>query len=354
MIVYWLLFAIPALGAMFEGIRHRSQFLNPILFFLLALFLVMAFRETGGDYHRYILMLSSYNSEPLSRWILLTEPIYGYLNWQSLQFGWGIYGVNAACSLIFIGCLYKFALDEPKPILVIAAAIPYLVIVVAIGYTRQGTGVGLFMLGLTYLRRQNALAYLICCVCAIGFHTSAIILLPLVYFCFSFKNKFTAYIVGGVLLAAAIIGLVFFFQEKVNFYVSIYAESDHYQSSGAFQRSLLNGLAGLVFFIFWKNWKQIFGAEQYFFYLSILALISVPASLYQSTVVDRMGLYLLPFQVLVFSRLPLLQGNQKYIQLTTLTVISAYALVLFVWLHLGSFSKVLWLPYESLILGTVY
>ena len=62
---------------------------------------------------------------------------------------------------------------------------------------------------------------------------------------------------------------------------------------------------------------------------------------------------ILPFQVLVFARLPVLQSNTSMTQLTTVGILFAYTLVLFVWLHMGQFSQRLWLPYSNLLLSSL-
>lgn len=353
MILYWSLFAIPAFVALGEKISLRRKGFHPLLLFLIPLTFIMAFRQTGGDYFTYNLMFVNFGYLSLTEWMAVTEPIYGFLNWMSNKLGWGLYGVNAACASLFVYCLYKFALDEPKPILLVSLAIPYLVIVTAIGYTRQGMAVGFFMLGLTFLRRYQPVKYIVCCLLAIGFHSSAVILLPLAYFGISNKGKqFMRYAkILATFLAVILVGLSF--NEKIASYSLYYIETGNYQSDGAFQRSLQNGVAGILFLLYYKKWQEYFHDRRYMLYLALAGIASVPASLVLSTVVDRIGLFLLPFQILVFSRLPLFQKTKQSRGLATIGIILSYALVLYVWMHLGNFAKVLWLPFDHLFIGLI-
>lgn len=353
MIIYWSMFAIPAFASLAENISFRRRNFHPVLFFLVPVLFIMAFRQTGGDYYAYNLMMLRFGGLPLGEWVKITEPAYGFLNWASHSLGWGLYGVNSACAIIFLYCLYRFALDEPKPVLLVTLAIPYLVIVTAIGYTRQGVAVGFFMLGLTCLRRYQPLRYVCCCLLAIGFHFSAIVLLPLAYFGITKKGEaFMRYAKIATMLATAVI-LFFYFSDKLENYTRYYLSVVHYHSDGAFQRSIQNGLAGITFFVYLKKWKRYFQDARYHFYISLAAIASVPASLVASTAVDRLGLYFLPFQILVFSRLPLFQDGKQSRGIATLLVLLLYALVLYVWMHMGNFAKVLWLPFDHLFIGTV-
>jgi EpsG family len=353
-IAYWAIYALPAMIALFEGINRHRGGIHPVAFLLFLLFFVMAFRQSGGDYATYLNMYESFAGITVIEWSQRTEPLYGFLNWASNELGWGLYGVNGACALIFTYGLYRFALDEPKPLLLVAIAMPYLAIVTAIGYTRQGTAIGLFMLGLTYLRRKQPIKYAICVLLAMGFHTSAIITAPLVYF--AVVDKFAQYRRPIAIAGAALGGYVAYavFADRLEFLVNVYAsESSRYESSGALQRSLLNGIAGVTFLLMRTRWKAIFDDYNQYYYVAFAAIASVPLSLAYSTAIDRLGLFFLPFQLIVFSRLPLLQRSRRAEIIFTALVLIAYGLVLFVWLHLGQHSQALWLPFRNAILGEV-
>ena len=76
------------------------------------------------------------------------------LNWLSIQMDWGILGVNLIGGAIFAFGLVAFCRRQPRPWLALAVAIPYLVIVVAMGYSRQGIALALGDAWLGRIRQQ--------------------------------------------------------------------------------------------------------------------------------------------------------------------------------------------------------
>ena len=75
----------------------------------------------------------------------------------------------------------RFAEAQQRPWLAMVVAIPYLVIVVAIGYTRQGVGDRLIMAGLaSYTRKGSVLRFAAYVAIAATFHKTAVVALPLV------------------------------------------------------------------------------------------------------------------------------------------------------------------------------
>ena len=76
------------------------------------------------------------------------------LNWFAGQNELGIWFVNTICGGIFSYGLIAFARSQPRPWLALAVAVPYLIIVVAMGYTRQAAAIGFVMLGLSALAKD--------------------------------------------------------------------------------------------------------------------------------------------------------------------------------------------------------
>lgn len=82
------------------------------------------------------------------------------------------------CAAIFVIGLAKFALRQPNPWLVLIA-VPYLIIVVAMGYTRQAAAIGLVMWGLATFDRGRVRQFAVAVLAAVTFHFTAIAMLPL-------------------------------------------------------------------------------------------------------------------------------------------------------------------------------
>lgn len=207
------------------------------------------------------------------------------------------------------------------------------------------------MLALTYIRRRHVFKATVSIILATAFHNSALIAAPLLYFALDKKKYQTILLIPSML--ALLFGGYQVIDERIDSLIFNYIELDAYQSAGAVQRAFITAVAGVVFFLYRNKWKYIFDDWQVYFFVAIAALALFPASFFYSTVADRMGLYLLPFQVLVFARLPVLQSSRSSEQLATAGVLVAYAAVLFVWLHMGQFSQQLWLPYSNLLTGAL-
>ena len=286
--------------------------------------------------------------KPMYKVLGRSEPIYSAINWISLQLGWGIYGVNSACALIFLSCIAKLAAREPLPFLLVSLAIPYFFIVVGMGYTRQGVASSLIMASIIALRDGRSFRFFIFIVCAAGFHSSSCAFFPAVLFSNSIKGKpFTANLFKLAILGVGVYGAFNMFQDQYSAYVDHYVESDRYSSGGAVLRSSVTAIGAVLFLLNFKSWNLRFGDQNSLMYFAIASLAVVPLSFVASTPADRMGLYLIPFQLIVFARLPLLTNNQSDFDQTRLLVVSGYIAYFFVWLHLGTYSQRLWVPYSS-------
>lgn len=355
MALYWLLLVLPALGVLLAASSMGRMPMAAALTdtrphhlamggFALLLVLIVGFRhEVGADWIHYI--------EPLERALQLNflegtmaggDPAYGLLTWLSAHLGGGVYLVNLVCAMVFVWGLVVFALNSPQPWLTMCVAVPYLVIVVAMGYTRQGVAIGLAMVGLVALNQGRLYRFAAWLVVAALFHKSALILLPLAVF--SGRKNWRA--VLGVLLIAALM-FVLLLAEYVDFLAAGYLTAQ-YESSGAAIRIAMNALPAAIFLVL-RNRFGLNPAQQSFWTwmsLGALAFIVLLAVSPSSTAVDRVALYWIPLQLFVWSRLPQAMGQQAGTQRQWLAVVLAYAFaVQFVWLFYADHSYA-WLPYK--------
>ena len=355
MVLYWLLLVLPALGLlMATSSRGRVQWDSAPIHakpnasamggFALLLVFVVGFRhEVGADWIHYI--------EPLERALQLSwlegtmaggDPAYGLLTWLSAHLGGGVYLVNFVCALVFVWGLIIFALNSPQPWLTLCVAVPYLVIVVAMGYTRQGVAIGLVMIGLVALHQGFLYRFAVWLVAAALFHKSALILLPLAVF--SGRKNWVA--VLGVIVITGLM-FVLLLAEYVDFLVAGYLTAQ-YDSSGAAIRIAMNALPAAIFLMFRKRFVLNSAQKSFWSWMSMgaLAFIVLLAISPSSTAVDRLALYWIPLQLFVWSRLPQAMGLRASTQRQWFAVILAYAFaVQFVWLIYADHSYA-WLPYQ--------
>lgn len=348
MLPYWLLFLLPAWLAV-EQVRPAARFhaLWPARWwgvFAVLVLMIGLRHEVGGDWEAYLLHLQMGHDNSLLEALAEKDPAYGLINWGVARLGGNIYAVNTICALIFAWGLIRLCRMQPRPWLALVVAIPYLVIVVAMGYTRQGTAIGLAMAGLVSLARGSTLRFVLWMALAATFHKSAVILIPLAAMVNTRNRLWTMLWVG----LAGVAVFVLMVQESLDSLTVNYIERQ-YESQGAGVRVAMNALPGLIFLLLRKRFGLLPNQEAFWTWMSwgallfIVLLVASPSS----TAVDRLALYWIPLQVVVWSRLPNALGRHDGANTGWVWVVVAYsALVEFVWLVFGSFSYT-WLPYRA-------
>ena len=357
MALYWLLLLLPALGAVLAGgqmgalssDKVSGQSAAKISSLALGLFafllvLVVGFRhEVGADWFNYFRPLVTALEQTWFEGMMSGgDPAYGLLTWIAANFGGGLYLVNLVCGLVFVAGLVVFARNSPQPWLTMCVAVPYLVIVVAMGYTRQGVAIGLAMVGLVALNQGRLYKFAGWLLLAALFHKSALILLPLAVFS---GRKNWAALLGVLLLGSLMFALLL--AEHVNTLIAGYI-TDEYASSGAGIRVAMNALPASFFLIFRDRFGLTPAQKSFWVWMSLgaLAFIVLLAVSPSSTAVDRVALYWIPLQLFVWSRLPQAMGQRAGTQRQWLAVVLAYAFaVQFVWLFYADHSYA-WLPYQ--------
>ena len=182
---YWMMYltlALPAMAAQLQP-RESKHFKWFAIGFLLIVFI--GFRhEVGGDWGGYLRHFSFIDFFSFKEVILQSDPGYKLLNWWVEKLGFEIYTVNLVCGAIFTTGLVAFARRQPYPWLALAVAFPYLVLVLGMGYTRQGVALGFIFLSLNALEFHQFKRYLLYIALATLFHKTALIMIPLGFFIF--------------------------------------------------------------------------------------------------------------------------------------------------------------------------
>ncbi|HEY8033760.1 MAG TPA: EpsG family protein [Methylocella sp.] len=312
---YWLMFLLPAAAALqtshlggAAAVRSRLatvNFTSLVVWFLLALLLGYRF-EVGGDWFNYFRYLDDVSGLAFADVIIKPDPAYQVLSWISVEMDWGIFGVNLIGGAIFAFGLVAFCWAQPRPWLALAIAIPYLVIVVGMGYTRQAIALGLEMLGLLSLRNKSTSNFVIWMILAALFHKTAVMLIPIAALAGS-KNR---YWTAAWVAVTVVILYYFLLAKEMDALVTNYV-GGAMQSDGALVRLLMNAVPASILLI-WSSRFSLAQSEaslwRWIAIISLLLLILFVIMPTASTALDRMALYMLPLQLVVFSRLPLAFG----------------------------------------------
>jgi len=347
-IPYWILFAYFAAGAALDPRRHVPGEKAPRTYLLIGVLLMTVLIGTrfnvGGDWRSYQFMFGFVEHMSFERALDYGDPGYQALNWIVQQWNGEIWWVNLFSAAIFAWGLTRLCQNQPLPLLAVLVAVPYLIIVVAMGYTRQSIAIGILMAGLASLGRGGSvIRFALYVAVAALFHKTAVLVLPLVIFAGK-RNRLLNFIAGA---AAFVLFFDLFLADSTDQFVKNYVEA-RYTSQGAWIRVILVLVPAIILLA--RRGRLGFGQqeEQVWRYIAVTAcvmpviLIATPSS----TAVDRMALYLLPLQIVVLSRVHLLFAKPR----TGIAAVILYSfLVQFVWLNFAQHSK-LWVPYRSFLI----
>ena len=346
MFPYWLLFGMFAAGAVEYrrrgAIGEQSAPLLIVAGLVVALMIGLRY-QVGGDWQTYEEIYFHLSFLSFDEALVTGDPGYAALNWIADKLGFGMWFVNLVCGGIFSWGLIRFAKRLPNPWLAVLVAVPYLIIVVVMGYSRQGVAIGFILAGLSMLDRSSILRFAIYIIAAATFHKSAVIILPLV----ALAATYNRIVIAGMLFVLALMLYYFFVQASFDLLVTNYVDSG-YASEGAAIRVAMNIVPALIFIAL----KRRFGMQPQQtklwlnFSYAALASLAFLFILEGSTAVDRLALYLTPLQLVILSALPQVLGSKQQPSGLVLIIIILYsASIQFVWLNYAAHAE-FWLPYR--------
>lgn len=344
MLVYWFLFLAAAAGVLAPTSLAGRQSLGLWIVAASGFAIIMGLRhEVGGDWFSYVAHFHAVGLMDFRSALLDTkDPGYYVLSWILARLGGSVYTLNLACAAILVSGTFAFARAQPRHWLALAVAVPYLLIVVGMGYTRQSAAIGLVLLGFVALGKGRTNWFIFWVLLAASFHKSAVLMIPIAALASS-RNMVVTWLWVGIM---AIVGGWLFVFDSVDTLWLNYVASDYSQASeGGPIRVAMNALPALLLLIFSKRLTDSEQERKLWIWISILSMVCLPLVLISPTAVDRVALYFIPLQLYVFSRLPLLASSVRARTLVVLCVLGYYASVQFVWLNFASHAFA-WLPYR--------
>ncbi|MBH9538460.1 EpsG family protein [Novosphingopyxis sp. YJ-S2-01] len=318
-----------------------------ILVFATALLMGLRY-EVGGDWFPY---LQNYNMVQLLNYGQALDTFdsgYVTLVFVAGRLNAGIWLVNLVCGLIMTFGIVRFCSRQPNPALSFLVAIPYLIIVVGMGYTRQGVAIGLILAGLVHADGRSTRKLIFYVLAAALFHRASLLVLPIVLAPLFRRNLL--YAIGAALAFVILFALLL--ARSADTYITNYVDAE-YESGGAVVRVAMNLLPAL-FALIWRK-RLGFGSYQseVWTVFALIALATFPLVLAASftTAIDRFALFLIPLQIAVLPRIPYIFGKQKALNAQLVLAVCAYsAAVQLVWLVFATHAKY-WVPYKSIIFG---
>ncbi|WP_290525572.1 EpsG family protein [Alcanivorax sp.] len=341
MLPYWLFFLLPAVVIMVnQPANARTQ---RLVWGLITLFFTLAIGmrdQVGGDWFAYKKMLLLDSAKSPIEVLSGGDPGYHFLSWVVALFSGSIYWVNTVCGLILMLGVARFSRALPLPWLALLVAVPYLIIVVGMGYTRQAAALGFVMLGLVALGNKHTRSFVVWTILGATFHKSAVLMLPVAALA-STSNRFWSFFWAGVI---TLLAAYFFVFDSADHLWENYVEAD-YESQGGLIRVLMNAVPAGLFLLFCRRLGLDEAQQKLWFWMAALSMVCIPLVVLSSTATDRVALYLIPIQLFVFAHLPFVAKVPHWRGAIALGVVAYYALVQFVWLVFANHAFA-WLPYR--------
>ena len=212
------------------------------------------------------------------------------------------------------------------------------------GFTRQGIAMSFILLSLIAIKDKKLFYYTCFTFLALLFHKSAAIIIPIIFLTFFHINikKLIVFLI-----------LVFFsylliYPEISRITAGYLSNNSKYVSNGVYYRLFLNILSGFIFIIFYKHIKFNNNFDKLIILIFVLNLILTYFSFSYSTLVDRIIIYFTFIQLIVLSRIYLI--NPKYTIYFNFIVILIYLSLFVIWLNFSNHSYA-WIPYKNILLN---
>lgn len=352
MLIYWTLLAFPALMALAHPLNSQSgrnspaQSLGYAAFVLLYTAIAALRFETGGDWLTYDLLYDDIRTDTFTHALTVSDPLYGLLNWIGAQTGLGIFFVNAVCGLVLGWGVVKVSTRFREPWLAITMAVPYLLIVVGLGYVRQGAAIGVILLAIASFDQSKPLRTLVYLMVAMSFHATAVVTLPMFTYAVTSRHKML-----GVLIA--VLGVAAFYlllAPRIEVFEAGYV-SNEYDSGGTFTRLMMSLIPSALLLLQWRKFGTSERVRSVWISIAIANFVALAALgvFSSSTAVDRIALFFSPIQIAVMGEFrSLVPLNQRFAIPARMALITIAAMVQVVWLVYATHAE-FWVPYRSIL-----
>ena len=338
---YYSLFSLMILS---RFVSSSEKSLNLLFYrtFLFVLFIVAGFRyEVGCDWANYTHLFNYISSVGLATIAIQGEISFVAVNNIVKGFGLPFTYVNVVCAFIFFYGFNILAKRQKDPLTFLILAFPILIIGLPMSGIRQAAAMGIICIALVSFIDKKMYKYIFLVFLASTFHSSSLFFLALAPFMrsnLSFKRVFLAIIILSPLLLL----------ESVTDVVATYSTrylSSSMDSAGALFRVGILALSSLYFFLFLrKKWEKSYPEDYQLVLLGSLAMLGCFCFLALSTTAaDRLGFYLMPFQLIIFSRIQFFPAQFR--QLATLLPFALFISTFLVWTSFSSFFAACYSPY---------
>lgn len=325
----------------YKNKNHPSEkYIWVFVIFLLTIFI--GFRnEIGADWKIYENYFYDIENITIKENILSSSAVYLLINKIVYYAGIKFWGVNVLCASIFMLALSLFLQDSKNKWLGLLFSFPIIIVIIGMGYIRQGLAFSFILLLIKSLENRNLLNAFIFIILSIFSHKSALFISSFLLFINFFYYKNIFYVILSFFITISFLFLFLFnYKHLIYFYIG---EGQHMFSYGSFPRGILISVVAISFLFLKKKFINMSDYQVYIYsYFSYFILILFPFSFSASIMADRLLLYFYPLKLvfILFANL-----NDKKIIFLIFSIISSYFFYFITWISFGVNASG-WIPYK--------
>ena len=347
---YWSIFLPPIIASLnFISIKKKLSNSLYIFYFVFLALMVGTRLEVGGDWGIYLHNFFSngtefdiFNFKIRSDW---GYEIFSYLIYAN---GFTIIHLNILAAFFSFYCLFLFSKQYNNKWLLLSIAYPYLIIIVFMGFSRQSLALSFIFLTLISANKGNYKLVLLYSILGILFHKSSLLYFLIILIS---SDKIIGILFKNFILVTFIAFITFYSFSDMSNMIGVYLiKPEAFFSSGAFPRYLLTFIAAVIFLLNRKKFN--FSNFEYRFCLfnSILVLFLSLLLIKYSTFVDRVLIYFIPFQILIFVNVAYISKYKRIKNFINYSVLLLFMAYFFVHTNFSNnFHR--WGPYNSILFG---
>ncbi|GEM_PF-202840 len=373
MLTYWVIWLLAAAGVVARDWASPDLRRFAWIGFGVVLVLFAGLRhDVGGDWGTYVTYVERASEMSFIDGLAIDDPGYSAVNWLGAHGFGGIYFVNLCCAAIAVAGLMIFCSRQANPALALAVAVPYLITVVFLGYSRQSAAIGFGLLAMLAVGERKEWQFLLWTTLAALFHKSALVFFvfaPALYaHRFEWRHLWRLGLIGiyalgltallllprlawfwnsYVVISAGSIGSPSALPSLGSLEEEIVVDSSVVYSRGAQLRLGIGLLAAAVIGILVGR-RLLSGRDAWMWAISAVCVVVLfILALFKATLADRMGLYFIPTQLVAFSMVPLLFAG-RFQKPAEIVVLLGTLGLLAGWLLFAD-NAFAWLPYDNVL-----
>jgi len=332
--------------------RSPKSNIQMYYFVLFAIFLFSALRyEVGCDWISYGMFLKNMEKFTWLQNMSRRDPLFWLMFDSVNQLNLAYPFVNIFSSIIFFIGIHSLARRQPNPLAFLVVLFPILIINMPMSAIRQGAAIGIICIAIVAIIDKRPIHFLLWVLLASGFHASAMAFMALLPFASGNYNK-KRFTMAAILVFMVII-LLYYTGSAKQAHTSYILEVVNEAHGAIFRVGMLTVTALFFLLVLRKKWQQTFPQDYNIVNLGALGMILLIFIVPVTTVIsDRYGYYLIPFQAMIFARLPYLRFKDKAIhELYCVLPYLGLFITFIIWTQISYHFNACYIPYDSWIFG---